>query len=66
MKRFTEAIARGVVKWPVFVIIVTLVLTGVFGFFASKQQLCIEATDRSGCGGVRTRHPGVRRPDHDQ
>ncbi len=39
MKRFTEAIARGVVKWPVFVIIVTLVLTGAFGFFASKQQI---------------------------
>jgi len=38
MKRFTQAMARSVVRWPVAVVVAALVLTAVFGFFASKQE----------------------------
>lgn len=39
MKRLTEAIARGVVKWPVVVVVVPLMLTAVFAVFASQQEI---------------------------
>ncbi|RLE22957.1 MAG: hypothetical protein DRJ50_06900, partial [Actinobacteria bacterium] len=39
MKQITQFLARGVVKWPVIVIAVTLVLTGFFAFFASQQEI---------------------------
>ena len=39
MRRFTDLIARGVVKWPVYVVIGTLILTAIFTFFAGQQEL---------------------------
>ncbi len=38
MRRFTEALARGVVRRPVVVVVVALVLTGVLAFFSTRQE----------------------------
>ena len=39
MKRLTDSIAGGVMRWPVAIVVVALVLTGVFAFFSTQQEL---------------------------